>query len=153
MLDFGVAEHVGRAGGAASRGLVGTTAYMAPEVLFGPGAPDARADLSALGVVAYECLTGASPYPSSCYDDLFGHMSASSRRSVRQTRPEPPDEIDEWMDRALQPDPFWRFASAGELARGLARALHASTSPRPRAPRAASLARARAARAPLACAA
>jgi len=129
VLDFGVAEKVAP-GGAASPGLIGTIAYLAPEVLFGPGLPDARTDLYALGVVAYECLTGACPYPPDCYDDLFGHMTANTRLSVRHTRPELPEEIDEWMDRALHPDPFWRFASAREMAEELERVLRACAAPR-----------------------
>lgn len=129
VIDFGVAEELD-GDGAGSGGLVGTTAYMAPEVLFGSSRPDARSDLYALGVVAYECLTGACPYPPECYDDLFGHMSSSSRRSVRETRPELPEEIDEWMDRALHTDPFFRFASARELAEELERVLRSAASPR-----------------------
>jgi eukaryotic-like serine/threonine-protein kinase len=132
VLDFGVAEKLTRPGGSASAGLLGTTAYLAPEVLFGPSLPDARTDLYALGVVAYECLTGACPYPPDCYDDLFGHMSSGTRRSVRQSRPELPEEIDEWMDRALHPDPFWRFASARELATEMERVLRAGSVVRPR---------------------
>jgi serine/threonine-protein kinase len=130
VLDFGVAEKVAGPGGAASPDLVGTTAYLAPEVLFGPGLPDARTDLYALGVVAYECLTGACPYPPDCYDDLFGHISANNRLSVRHTRPELPEEIDEWMDRALHPDPFWRFSSARELVQDLERVQRATVSRR-----------------------
>ena len=132
VLDFGVAEKLARPGASGSVGLIGTTAYLAPEVFFGPRPPDARTDLYALGVVAYECLTGACPYAPECYDDLFDHMSRSNRLSVRETRPELPEEIDEWMDRALHPDPFWRFASARELARELDRVLHAGTAARAR---------------------
>ena len=127
VIDFGVAEDLARVG-AEGGGLVGTIAYLAPEALFGSGLPDARSDLYALGVVAYECLTGACPYPPECYDDLFGHMSASSRRSVRETRPELPEEIEAWMDRALHHDPLLRFGSARELAEDLERVLHASAS-------------------------
>jgi serine/threonine-protein kinase len=132
VLDFGVAEKLARPGASGSGGLVGTTAYLAPEVLFGPALPDARSDLYALGVVAYECLTGGCPYPPECFDDLFGHMTQQTRRSVRHTRPELPEEIDEWMDRALNPDPYWRFASAGELAHGIERVLRANARRHPR---------------------
>jgi serine/threonine-protein kinase len=132
VLDFGVAEKLPRPGASASAGLVGTTAYLAPEVLFGPALPDARSDLYALGVVAYECLTGGCPYPSECFDDLHGHMTQQTRSSVRHTRPELPEEIDEWMDRALHPDPYWRFASAGELAQGIERVLRANSRRLPR---------------------
>jgi serine/threonine-protein kinase len=138
VLDFGTAEKLTTPGGPASGGFVGTTAYMAPEVIFGPSLPDARSDLYALGVVAYECLTGASPYPPECYDDLFGHMSSSTRRTVREARPELPEEVDAWMDRALHPDPFWRFASARELGHELEVVVRSHTAARGRAARGAS---------------
>jgi len=129
LLDLGVAEQV-RPGGAASSALVGTTLYLSPEVLFGPARPDARADLYALGVTAYECLTGTYPYPPECFDDLHGHMMAGNRRAVRLSRPELPEAIDDWMDRALHPDPYWRFASARELAAELEQVARTATGPR-----------------------
>ena len=129
VLDFGVAEQLARPGGAASAGLLGTIGYLAPEVLFGPSLPDARTDLYALGVVVFECLTGARPYPPDCYDDLYDAMTSGKRLTVRHTRPELPEEIDEWMDRALHPDPFWRFASAREMTRDLERVLRAASLP------------------------
>jgi serine/threonine-protein kinase len=135
LLDFGVAEQLATPGGAATRELVGTVAYMAPEVLFGPGRPDARTDLYALGVVAYECLTGACPCPPDGYDELFEHLTQGRRLPVRHARPELPEAVDDWMDRALHPDPFWRFASAREMAEAMERVLSAASRPRPRTPR------------------
>src|SRR5215207_5456331 len=41
---------------------LGTPGYMAPEQLGGEPEVDARADLYALGVIAYEMITGAAPF-------------------------------------------------------------------------------------------
>ena len=66
VLDFGVARAIHTASGplggkprmTAARALVGTPAYMAPEAVLGEVEPDERADVYALGCVAYWLLTG-----------------------------------------------------------------------------------------------
>lgn len=66
VLDFGVARAIHKASGplgakprlTEARALVGTPAYMAPETVLGEVEPDERADIYALGCVAYWLLTG-----------------------------------------------------------------------------------------------
>ena len=61
ILDFGIAVRDTESATAGSRGFAGTLAYVAPEVLVG-NAPDARADVWALGVTLYEMLVGRRPF-------------------------------------------------------------------------------------------
>ena len=65
ILDFGLARQIDPLATQASATLegVGTIAYMAPERLMG-APPDARSDVYALGVVLYELIAGARPFPS-----------------------------------------------------------------------------------------
>jgi serine/threonine-protein kinase len=64
LADFGIAQ-LTQGGPALTRvgTLVGTPAYMAPEQIRGDTV-DARCDVFALGVIAYECLAGENPFGS-----------------------------------------------------------------------------------------
>jgi len=124
LLDFGVAESSKPVN--ARRQVVGTPEYMAPEIVFGTSALDARVDIYALGVVAFECLTGGTPFKGERMMDVFAALQRGQRASLSQLRPDISVEMDEWMDCALQPDPYWRFATVKELSLSLATATTAS---------------------------
>jgi serine/threonine-protein kinase len=115
LLDFGIAAMADTQGTYAHSVLAGTPEYMAPEVLFVTHELDARADLYALGVVAYECLTGQCPFPGDV-QGVIEQLRAGVSPAFTEHRPDLQGEVDVWMERALHPDPFFRFASAKELA-------------------------------------
>lgn len=72
VVDFGLSVER-----EAAKGVAGTVAYMAPEVLQGKSFTEA-ADLYAVGVIAYELLTGRHPFN-------IGNMSQLVREIIRET--------------------------------------------------------------------
>ncbi len=96
-------------------GFKGTLSYMAPEQLVGEEV-DPRTDVFAVGLVAYELLTGTPARPPG--NASIGRLLEARRRlpaPPRSLRPELPEAVDEVVLWALEPDPRARPASAAEL--------------------------------------
>ena len=108
VLDFGIATPTG-ADPAPVGMVVGTPAYLAPEQLHrAPATP--AADMYALGVLLYRCLTGQLPYPAGSATELLG----TDRRPSPQPLPDLPGlpaEVAELCRRCLAEDPTRRPGS------------------------------------------
>ena len=80
ILDFGVAKLAsdGELGLTSTGVTVGTPFYMAPEQLFGEEDVDARADVWALGVLLFECLSGRRPTEAPNLGQLLKKVSSRS---------------------------------------------------------------------------
>lgn len=78
VLDFGIAKVLDHSTVTEEGRTLGTPAYMAPEQITG-GEIDGRTDLYALGIMLFECLTGARPFQS---DSAYGLMMMHVRDEV-----------------------------------------------------------------------
>jgi predicted ATPase len=116
LLDFGLCHRVAASGPAAPHlPTAGTPAYMAPEQWRGEP-QDTRTDIWAAGVVLFEMLTGALPFPDSTLPALREWVtSAEPMPPVRASRPDLPREVELLVATALAKDPSRRFPSAREL--------------------------------------
>jgi eukaryotic-like serine/threonine-protein kinase len=108
IVDFGIAKLTAVDGPAAETAgltqtgmLVGTPHYMAPEQAFADGAIDARADLWALGVIVYECLTGARPFEGDNVGQVLRRLARLGYRPVEELAPETPEVLGELVARLL----------------------------------------------------
>jgi serine/threonine-protein kinase len=125
VLDFGLAKPFGRAAEASNLTVegvtVGTPEYMAPEVARSSRKIDARADLYALGCVAYFLLTGTLVFPeANAVSAALKHMSAAPDPPSRRTDRFIPPDLEHIVLQCLEKDPAARPASARELERMLA---------------------------------
>jgi serine/threonine-protein kinase len=133
ILDFGLAKFYApvkpdeKAARLTREGAVfGTPAYMSPEQVKGHGNVDHRADLWALGCMAYECLTGRPVWNTDQGVAMTFAAIATGRLPVpSEVMPGLPPAFDAWFQKALQRDPDRRFQTAKELADELAVALGA----------------------------
>jgi hypothetical protein len=104
MVDFGLAKLLGGAPTdralTASRQVMGTWHYMAPEQVETPLAVDHRADVYSLGVVLYEMLTGGLP---------LGRFALPSQKAAVDGR------LDEVILQALEKEPDRRFQHVREM--------------------------------------
>ncbi len=100
LLDFGLS----RPDRGAAGGVDGTPEYLAPERVRGEPASVAS-DVYALGIVAYELLTGELPF-SGAVDDVFAHQLGTPVPPPSKRVPEPLDErADALVARATAKDP------------------------------------------------
>jgi len=94
--------------------LIGTPAYLAPELWAGEGATP-RSDVFAVGLVIYELLTGSLPFAPLSGPALAQAVLEQDIPSVRLKRPEIPQAFAAIIDRCLRRHPLGRYASASPL--------------------------------------
>jgi hypothetical protein len=116
VLDFGVAKQSGAQ--LTQTGMsVGTPSYMSPEQVTGAEV-DGRSDLYALGVVLYQCLSGALPFAAdSAYTVMMKHVHEPPP-SLRADLAMPP-AMAALVARALAKQPTERFDSAAVMREAL----------------------------------
>lgn len=107
LSDFGIAASA-RELGRYTTGSIGTAEYMAPEQAKGDTV-DHRTDLYALGCVAYQAVTGRSPFAR---DDVVSTLMAHSTDDAPPTGDE---RLDGFFAQALAKDPAQRFDSGADF--------------------------------------
>jgi serine/threonine-protein kinase len=123
LLDFGVSKFATDSGAglhSTRGGACGTPFYMAPEQLQADRTLDARADVFALGVVLFECLTGEGPFEAASLEALAFQLVYGQPKRVESLRPDLPAELAAVVHRAIAQDRERRYPSARAFAQALA---------------------------------
>ena len=118
VTDFGVAKALEASGQASltSTGLaLGTPTYMAPEQAAGDPHVDHRADIYAVGVLAYEMLTGRPPFTGPTVQAVLAAHVTQAPQGITTSRPTIPSPLGAVVMRCLEKRPADRWQSAAEL--------------------------------------
>jgi len=118
--DFGLAKIVNAnrsdvtsASGPASRGIIGTPEYMAPEQMQPGEQLDARADIYALGTIAYHMLGGRPPFTGNI-TQLIAQKLMQAPPALSSLRSDVSAELEASIMKALARDPNERPSSASQ---------------------------------------
>ncbi|MCL2726214.1 MAG: serine/threonine protein kinase [Polyangiaceae bacterium] len=110
--------------------VFGTPAYMSPEQVKGHGNVDHRADLWALGCMAYECLIGKPVWNMDQGVAMtFAAIATEPIPTLSRARPDLPRALDAWFVKCLERDPNARYQTAKELAEAFVQALGRGSEP------------------------
>lgn len=114
LVDFGLVRATADAGITSTSVILGTAAYLSPEQVAGRDTGP-RSDVYATGVMAYELLTGTTPFRGD------NPLTVAHQRLDRDVPPPGsaidgvPPELDEFVTRATARDPADRFADAAQM--------------------------------------
>ncbi|MDQ8164546.1 MAG: serine/threonine-protein kinase [Gemmatimonadota bacterium] len=119
VTDFGVAKAISAsmpAVGMTTSGMaIGTPAYMAPEQLAGDPAADHRLDLYAVGLLAYELLTGEMPFAGNSPQETMAAQLTRTPEPINKVRRDVPPGLSAIIMRCLEKRPEARWQTATEL--------------------------------------
>jgi hypothetical protein len=121
--DFGLAvDRTSDARVTQTGALVGTPAYLAPELATGrtPGATEAS-DVYGLGAILFEALTGRAPYVGGNAAEVLAAVVGGEPPRVRSLRRDCPAELAAIAEKALARSPADRYATARALLEDLER--------------------------------
>lgn len=114
LVDFGLVRALAEAGITSTSVILGTAAYLSPEQV-SSGQTGPRSDVYAVGILAYELLTGATPFTGD------NPLTVAYARMDQDVPPPSsaisgvPPQFDEFIGRATSRDPDQRYADAAAM--------------------------------------
>ena len=121
VTDFGLARAASEVSMSSTGNMLGTVAYIAPEIAT-TGVADARSDIYSVGIMLYEMLTGSVPWAGESPLQIATHHVSDDVPSPSQAQPWIPREIDDLVAALTARDPASRPADASDAIDLVARA-------------------------------
>jgi len=122
VMDFGLAKErraEGQLAKLTATGIIlGTPEFMSPEQIRGKQL-DARSDIYALGIVAFEMFTGKLPFQGRNAQEMMIARLRGQPLKLRQLRPDTSEGLEKALTRAMEVNPDARYNTALEFAEAL----------------------------------
>lgn len=119
LTDFGIVKMPTAMTNITESAVIGTFDYIAPEQIQATGELDSRADIYALGVMAYQLLSGSLPFKRNSPGALLlAHMTAPPP-DIRETEPTTSHRTSRAIQKAMAKEPANRYPTAGEFVAAL----------------------------------
>ncbi|HEX4338161.1 MAG TPA: protein kinase [Polyangiaceae bacterium] len=120
LLDFGISKFSalsGESGFSMTRtgAVMGTPYYMSPEQAKGAKGMDHRADLYAVGVILYECVTGRVPFNADTFNELLFKIVLETPQPIEQVIPDSDPSFNLIIQKAMAREPAVRYQTSHEF--------------------------------------
>jgi serine/threonine protein kinase len=126
VMDFGLAKEKRAEPGVAkltATGIIlGTPEFMSPEQIRGKPL-DARSDIYALGILAFEMFTGKLPFQGRNAQEMMIARLRGQPTPLRQYRPDLPEKLDKALAKSMETNADNRYKTALEFGQALAQSL------------------------------
>ncbi len=122
LMDFGAGRLRDADGDVRPGRVTGTPLYLAPE-LFAGGEATIESDIYSVGILLFHLVTRSYPVAATSLDALQSGHQRGDRTRLTDLRPDLPDDFIRVIDRAIDPLPERRYASAGAMQDALSRTL------------------------------
>ena len=126
LTDFGIVKLTERSAGLTGTNVVGTPAYMSPEQAQGMEISGAT-DIYALGVVAFQAITGKLPFNAPSVLQLMLQVVQEPIPNLEDFVEDIPPQLNSVLSRAMAKDPEARYSSAQEFADAFSDAISVIT--------------------------
>ncbi|MCP4897668.1 MAG: protein kinase [bacterium] len=115
IMDFGIAKSLEGGSNLTQTGIaLGTAGYLAPEQIQG-NTVDPRTDIFALGIVAYELVTGVRPFEGGSLSNVLYKILNEEPPTPLTLLPSCPGEVDHIIRKCMSKSPDDRFQTVGDL--------------------------------------